>query len=119
MIKKRLEAYHRYQRFLQIILIISGCWYMPTKSGKSRYCWPVCVFLGIIVYLIINMNTCYFYRHNLTYTMKNLSVMIAAFNTLLKVRTKRFSFVFHYAGEHDQKNIYYTYEVKDINRLRY
>jgi len=59
MIDKRLQAYRTYQRFLRILLTICGCWYIPTKSSKSKYHWSVCVLLMIVMYTMISLHMSY------------------------------------------------------------
>jgi len=89
MIDKRLQAYRTYQRFLRILFTICGCWYMPTKSGKSTYYWSVCMLLLMFMYTIVNLHMSYIFRHNLGNMMKSLGVAISGFSAILKVRSKR------------------------------
>lgn len=90
MVKEQLEMYRAYQRTIQTLFTICGCWYMPTESGKSRYYWSICMILGMIIYMTIGMNTSYVFRHNLVHFMKSLSIMIAGISAIIKVRTKKF-----------------------------
>ncbi|XP_024886464.1 uncharacterized protein LOC112463967, partial [Temnothorax curvispinosus] len=87
MINHRLEAYRTYQRFQRIVLIICGCWYMPTKSGKIRYYWSVCVLLGLFMYVTLCLHISYIHRHNLVLMMKYIGVGTSAVGAILKVGT--------------------------------
>ncbi|XP_071577724.1 uncharacterized protein [Temnothorax nylanderi] len=91
MINNRLEAYRTYQRFQRIVLIICGCWYMPTKSGKIRYCWSVCMLLGMFMFLMINMHMSYIHRHNLVLMMRYIGIGTSAVGAILKVGTFLFN----------------------------
>ncbi|KAL0103976.1 hypothetical protein PUN28_016971 [Cardiocondyla obscurior] len=82
---KRLQMYRKYQGFIRHVLIISGCWYMPTKSGKPRYYWSLCVLLVAITYALLNMHASYFHRHRLAIMMKYIGITISAFGVILKV----------------------------------
>jgi len=86
MIDKRLQAYRTYQRFLRILFTICGCWYMPTKSGKSKkYYWSVFVLLMLIMYTLISLHMSYILRHNLENMMKSIGVALSGFGASLKV----------------------------------
>ncbi|XP_039312462.1 odorant receptor 49a-like isoform X1 [Solenopsis invicta] len=87
MIDKQLQAYRKYQRFIKTILTVTGCWYMPTKSGKSTYYWPICVLLLMNVYLILILHTTYVFRHNLVNMMKMTGVAISSISAIIKVTT--------------------------------
>ncbi|XP_036147800.1 uncharacterized protein LOC105837753 [Monomorium pharaonis] len=85
MIDKRLRAYRTYQRFLKILLTMSGCWPIPTKSGKSKYYWSFCTLLVLIVYLTFCLNLSYNYKHNVTIFMKYIGIAMGTFGGLIKV----------------------------------
>ncbi|XP_071638076.1 uncharacterized protein [Temnothorax longispinosus] len=85
MINNRLEAYRTYQRFQRIVLIICGCWYMPTKSGKIRYYWSVCMLLVMSMYVTLSWRISYIHRHNLVLMIKYIGVGTGAVGAILKV----------------------------------
>ncbi|XP_036147798.1 uncharacterized protein LOC118647297 [Monomorium pharaonis] len=85
MIDKRLQAYRTYQRFLKIVLTISGCWHIPTKSGKSKYYWSCCMLMVLIIYVTCNLNLGYNYKHNLTISMKYIGIGIGGTGGFIKV----------------------------------
>ncbi|XP_036147797.1 uncharacterized protein LOC118644081 isoform X2 [Monomorium pharaonis] len=85
MIDKRLQAYRTYQRFLKILLTMSGCWPIPTKSGKSKYYWSFCTLLGLTTYVTCCLNFGYNYKHNLTICMKYIGMAISGFGSFIKV----------------------------------
>ncbi|XP_039312464.1 odorant receptor 49a-like isoform X2 [Solenopsis invicta] len=85
MFDKRLQAYRKYQRFIKAILTMTGCWYMPAKSGKSTYYWPVCVLLVMNVYMILAFHTAYVFRHNLVNMMKMIGAAISLISAIIKV----------------------------------
>jgi len=85
MFDKQLQVYRTYQRFLRIVLTICGCWYMPTKSGKSKYYWSVCVLLIMIMYSLITLHMSYILRHNLENMMKCVSLAMSGLGACLKV----------------------------------
>ncbi|XP_011876464.1 PREDICTED: uncharacterized protein LOC105566789 [Vollenhovia emeryi] len=87
MINKGLETYRTYERFLRTLLKFCGCWYMPTKSGKSTYWWSICVILLMIIYFILSTHNSYVLRHNLVYMMKFVGIAISAIGAVLKVST--------------------------------
>ncbi|XP_012534117.1 odorant receptor 9a isoform X2 [Monomorium pharaonis] len=85
MTDKQYQAYKTYQRFTQICLTIGGCWYMPTKSGKPAYYWPVCVVCLTIMNAVIRFNLIYISRHNLVHMMKFVGNLMSAIGCLIKV----------------------------------
>ncbi|KAG5348164.1 OR94A protein, partial [Acromyrmex charruanus] len=85
MIDKRLKAYRTYKRFFRTLLIINGCWYMPTKSGKLMYYWSICVFLSIIIYTMISLHMSYVVRHNIKIMVKFVGVALTGFSAIIKV----------------------------------
>ncbi|KAG5316525.1 OR49A protein, partial [Acromyrmex insinuator] len=87
MIHKQLKAYRKYQQFLQNLLILCGCWYMPTKSGKSIYYWSIYVFVAMILYTMMSLHMCYILRHNLKVMMKFVGITITGLGAVLKVVT--------------------------------
>jgi len=89
MIDKRLQVYRTYQYFLRILLTICGCWYMPTKSGKSKYYWSVCVLSMLIMYSMITLHMSYILKHNLENMMKTLGLAMSGLGGCLKVRSKK------------------------------
>ncbi|KYN18608.1 hypothetical protein ALC57_09087 [Trachymyrmex cornetzi] len=91
MIDKQLQAYRTYQSFLQTLLTICGCWYMPTKSNKSTYYWSICTLLAMVTYTITNIIMSYNLRHDLRNMMKAIGVATAGVSAILKVS----SFMIH------------------------
>jgi len=89
MIDKRLQVYRTYQRFLRILLNICGCWYMPTKFGKSKYYWSVCVLSMMIMFTMIGLHMSYILRHNLENMMKSVGIAMSGFGACLKVRSNK------------------------------
>ena len=89
MIHKQLKAYRTYQQFLQNLLTICGCWYMPTKSGKFIYYWSIYVFVMMIMYTMMSLHMCYILRHNLKVMMKFVGITITGLGAILKVRFRR------------------------------
>ncbi|KYN07722.1 hypothetical protein ALC62_01233 [Cyphomyrmex costatus] len=87
MMNKQMKAYRTYQQFLQTLLTICGCWYMPTKSGKSMYYWSICVLLAMISYTMMSLHMCYILRHNLKVMMKFVGITITGLGAVLKVVT--------------------------------
>ncbi|XP_011635915.1 uncharacterized protein LOC105426404 [Pogonomyrmex barbatus] len=85
MTDKRLQAYHKYQRFLRGLLITCGCWYAPTKSGKSTYYWSVCILLSLFAFSSLSLRISYMYRHHLSYMMKNIGIMLTTLGSFFKV----------------------------------
>ncbi|KAG5333784.1 OR49A protein, partial [Acromyrmex heyeri] len=85
MIDKRLKAYRTYKRFFRTLLIINGCWYMPTKSGKLMYYWSICVFLSMIIYTMISLHMSYVVRHNIKIMVKFVEVALSGFSAIIKV----------------------------------
>lgn len=87
MIDKRLQAYRIYQRFIRIMLTISGCWYMPTKSGKTTYYWSIYLILTLILYSSVCLHASYILRHNMADMMKSIGLAISAYSAMLKIIT--------------------------------
>ncbi|KYN31572.1 hypothetical protein ALC56_14070 [Trachymyrmex septentrionalis] len=87
MIHKQLKAYRTYQQFLQNLLTLCGCWYMPTKSSKSIYYWSIYVFVAMIMYTMMSLHMCYILRHNLKVMMKFVGITITGLGAILKVVT--------------------------------
>ncbi|KAG5306915.1 OR94A protein, partial [Acromyrmex insinuator] len=85
MIDKRLKAYRTYKRFFRTLLIINGCWYMPTKSNKLMYYWSICVFLSMIIYTMISLHMSYVVRHNIKIMVKFVGVALSGFSAIIKV----------------------------------
>jgi len=81
---------------------------MPTKSGKSKYYWSVCVLLMIIMYTMISLHMSYILRHNLVNMMKSVGIAISGFGASFKVRSKKNLHIIIYTKE-NQKNILYVY----------
>ncbi|XP_036147996.1 uncharacterized protein LOC105831613 [Monomorium pharaonis] len=84
MTDKQYQAYQTYQRFIRIWLTIGGCWYMPTKSGKPTYYWPVFVLWLTIANTVIKMNLIYISRHNLAHMMKFIGNSLSTIGSLIK-----------------------------------
>ncbi|XP_011700377.1 PREDICTED: uncharacterized protein LOC105457423 [Wasmannia auropunctata] len=85
MIDKQLRAYNTYRNFLRILLVICGCWYMPTKSGKSTYYWSLFVLMLMIMYAMMSLHMSFILRHNLGNIMKSIGLTISAISTILKM----------------------------------
>ncbi|XP_071577730.1 odorant receptor 13a-like [Temnothorax nylanderi] len=64
---------------------------MPTKSGKIRYSWSVCVLLGMFMYMMIALHLSYIHRRNLVIMMKGIGIAISTFGAILKVGTFLFN----------------------------
>ncbi|XP_011698100.1 PREDICTED: uncharacterized protein LOC105456034 [Wasmannia auropunctata] len=85
MTDKQLQAYRIYQRFLRTLLTISGCWYMPTKFGKTTYFLPVFTFLMMVCYASIFVHMSYILRHNLENMVKCIAGALGGASAVLKV----------------------------------
>ncbi|XP_025991409.2 odorant receptor 9a-like [Solenopsis invicta] len=85
MLDKRLQEYRKYQQITKILLIVSGCWYMSKKSGKSTRYWPVCAFLLMIMYLTMSFRAVYIFRHKFTIVMKMVGVVMSSVSATIKV----------------------------------
>ncbi|KAL0103974.1 hypothetical protein PUN28_016970 [Cardiocondyla obscurior] len=79
------QTYRKYQRFIQTLLALSGCSYMPTRFGRIAYYWSVLSLLVAITYTILSLHASYVHRHNLAIMMKYIGVATSALGTLLKV----------------------------------
>ncbi|XP_039315695.1 uncharacterized protein LOC105195030 [Solenopsis invicta] len=114
---KRLQAYRKYQRITKTLLIISGCWYMPTKSDKSTRYWPVCVFLLMIMYTTMTFRTTYLFRHKLANMMKMVGMATSAVSAIVKVSSfmiNRSSLI----NNHRTLNDFYEEELMQNEEIR-
>ncbi|KAL0103986.1 hypothetical protein PUN28_016974 [Cardiocondyla obscurior] len=85
MIDKEMQEYRTYQRFIRNLLISCGCWHVPTKFNKLKYCWSIYNILILIIYVLINITAVYKLRHNFYHMMNNFGVTISAAGAVIKV----------------------------------